>query len=73
MDRPRGAGHLPDPIVKRLNAEMHRIVAVPEVRERLIAMGGDPQASTPEEMKALIARQYELWKGLAKETGISIN
>ncbi len=65
--------HLPEPIVKRLNAEMHRIVAVPEVRERLIAMGGDPQASTPEEMKALIARQYEIWKQLAKETGISIN
>ena len=46
---------------------------MPGVRSRLEAMGGDPRATTPEEMKALIKRQYETWKRLAKEANIVIN
>ena len=40
---------------------------------KLEAMGGDPQATTPDEMKALVARQYETWKGLARETNLTID
>jgi tripartite-type tricarboxylate transporter receptor subunit TctC len=67
---PRG---LPLPIVTQLNAAVRRAIAVPEVRSRLEAMGGDPRATTPEEMKALVTRQYETWKQLAKEANIVIN
>lgn len=68
-----GPANLPKPIVDRLNAEVRRTVAVPDVKKKLEAMGGDPRATTPEEMKALVTRQYETWKRLAKEANISIN
>ena len=68
-----GPANLPKPIVDRLNAEVRRVVALPAVKSKLEAMGGDPRATTPEEMKALVARQYETWKRLAKEANISIN
>jgi tripartite-type tricarboxylate transporter receptor subunit TctC len=68
-----GPPKLPKPIVDRLNAEMRRVLAVPDVKKKLESMGGDPRATTPDEMKALVARQYETWKRLAVEANLSIN
>jgi tripartite-type tricarboxylate transporter receptor subunit TctC len=68
-----GPANLPKPVIDRLNAEMRRVLAVPDVKSKLEAMGGDPRATTPDEMKALVARQYETWKRLASEANLSIN
>ena len=68
-----GPANLPQPIVDRLNAEVRRAIAVPEAKSKLEAIGGDPRATTPDEMKALVARQYEAWKKLAVEANLAIN
>jgi tripartite-type tricarboxylate transporter receptor subunit TctC len=68
-----GPAKLPKPIVDRLNAEVRKALAVPEVKQKLEAMGGDPRATTPDEMKALVQRQYDTWKKLAVEANLSIN
>jgi tripartite-type tricarboxylate transporter receptor subunit TctC len=68
-----GPPHMPKPIVDRLNVEVRKALAAPDVKQRLEAMGGDPRATTPEEMKALVSRQYETWKKLAVEANLSIN
>jgi tripartite-type tricarboxylate transporter receptor subunit TctC len=68
-----GPANLPKPIVNRLNADLRRAIATPDVKSKLEALGGDPRATTPEEMKALVSRQYETWKKLAKEANLSIN
>lgn len=68
-----GPANLPKPIVDRLNAELRRALAVPEVKSKLEAMGGDPRATTPEEMKALVARQYATWQRLATEANLKID
>src|SRR5882724_1314934 len=68
-----GPANMPKPIVDRLNAEVRKALAVPEVKQRLQAMGGDPRGTTPDEMKALVSRQYETWKKLAVEANLSIN
>jgi tripartite-type tricarboxylate transporter receptor subunit TctC len=68
-----GPPNLPKPIVDRLNAELRKALTVPDVKQRLEAMGGDPRGTTPEEMKALVSRQYETWKKLAVEANLSIN
>lgn len=68
-----GPANLPKPIVDRLNAEVRKALAVPALKSRLEAMGGDPRATAPEEMKALVASQYETWKKLATEANLSIN
>jgi tripartite-type tricarboxylate transporter receptor subunit TctC len=68
-----GPPNLPKPIVDRLNAEMRKALAVPDVKSKLEAMGGDPRATTPDEMKALVSRQYDTWRKLAVEANLSIN
>jgi tripartite-type tricarboxylate transporter receptor subunit TctC len=68
-----GPANLPKPIVNRLNADLRRAIATPDVKSKLEALGGAPRATTPEEMKALVSRQYETWKKLAKEANLSIN
>ena len=68
-----GPARLPQPIVDKLNAELRRAIAVPEVKSKLEAMGGDPRATTPAEMRALVASQLATWTRLAKEANLSID
>jgi len=68
-----GPANMPKSVVERLNTELRKALAVPEVKSKLEAMGGDPRATTPDEMKALVSRQYETWKKLAIEANLSIN
>lgn len=46
----------PEAIVKRLNAEVLRVLALPDVKERYATMGLDPVTSTPQEMATLMAK-----------------
>lgn len=53
---------MPRPILDRLNAEMRKVVASPDIRERLAALGGEPRASSSEEMRAHVAAEVAKWK-----------
>ena len=64
---------LPKPILDRLNSEMRKALAVSDVKSKLETMGGDPRGTTPDEMKALVARQYATWKKLAVDANLSID
>jgi tripartite-type tricarboxylate transporter receptor subunit TctC len=68
-----GPAKLPKPIVDKLNTELRRAVAAPEVKGKLENMGGDPRATTPAEMRALVASQLATWTRLAKDASISID
>jgi len=56
------SGGTPRPVVDRLNAEVRKALANPETRQRFIDFGGEPAASSPEEMKAFIAREIAKWR-----------
>jgi tripartite-type tricarboxylate transporter receptor subunit TctC len=43
------------------------------VKDKLESMGGDPRATTPAEMRELVASQFATWRKLAKEANISID
>jgi tripartite-type tricarboxylate transporter receptor subunit TctC len=68
-----GPAKMPKAVVDRLNSELRQAIALPDVRSKLQAMGGDPRGTTPDEMRALVARQYATWSKLAKEANISID
>jgi tripartite-type tricarboxylate transporter receptor subunit TctC len=63
---------IPKPIAARLNAEVLRAINVPDVRTRLEGFGAEVRGSTPAEMRALVARQIELWGKLGKEANIQL-
>jgi tripartite-type tricarboxylate transporter receptor subunit TctC len=66
-----GPAGLPDEVLAKLRGELRRVLALPEVRQRLNAGGGlEPYASTPEEFTALIRNDYERYGRLIRELGI---
>ena len=60
----------PSAIVKRLQREVARVVKLPEIRERLVQMAIDPSGNTPEEFRAIIARDIKKWTAVAKAANI---
>jgi len=65
-------GGTPRPIVARLNAALRAILADDELRSRIIADGGIPIASSPEEHAANIAREEGRWDALIKKLGLAV-
>jgi tripartite-type tricarboxylate transporter receptor subunit TctC len=51
----------PRPIVDRLHAEVAAAVAAPEVRNKLLELGVDSRASTPEELQKFLAAEIAKW------------
>lgn len=60
----------PAPIVRKLNAEISRILKLPEVRERMTGVGAEPVGSTPEEFAAYIKSEVAKWAKVIKESGV---
>jgi len=60
----------PDPVVRRLNAELVKALNSPGVRDKLVAQGANPIGSTPEEFAAFIRTESARWGKLVREVGI---
>ena len=63
---------IPRPIVERLNRELRSMITSEEVTKRIVAEGGDPMPSTPEEYAANIEREEGKWAALIKKLGLKI-
>jgi tripartite-type tricarboxylate transporter receptor subunit TctC len=60
----------PRPLIDLLNAEVHRILALPDVRERFSGLGADPTPSTPEKFGAVMKADAEKWGRIIKQAGV---
>ena len=60
----------PAPVVARLHEEIVRVLALPDVRERLANLGVDPGATTPDEYTRIIAADIARWTAVAKAANI---
>jgi tripartite-type tricarboxylate transporter receptor subunit TctC len=58
------------PIIDRLHHEIVRIVGMPELRERLAALGFEPIASTPADFAERIRQEIEKWAKVIDAAGI---
>lgn len=63
----------PKEIIDRWHREVARIVAMPEMRERLNALGFEPMASTPQDYADRIKHEAAKWDRIAREANIRIN
>jgi tripartite-type tricarboxylate transporter receptor subunit TctC len=63
----------PAGVVARLNAESNRVLALPDVKERLNRAGIDPAGGTPEEFGAFIRAEFEKWGPVVKAAGVKPN
>ena len=62
----------PEPIIKRLNAEMGKALQSPEVLKKLAAQGAIPLGSTPQEYGDYIKAELTRWSTIVKQTGVSL-
>jgi tripartite-type tricarboxylate transporter receptor subunit TctC len=63
----------PKPIVAKLQAALAKVLALPEVREKLATVGCEPYGSTPEQFAALIRDDLPRWAKIVKDSGAIIN
>jgi tripartite-type tricarboxylate transporter receptor subunit TctC len=63
-------GGTPGAIVSRLHTEFAKAVAMPKVRDRLLALGVEPIGSTPEQFTAHIQNEIARWTPIIRDAGI---
>jgi tripartite-type tricarboxylate transporter receptor subunit TctC len=63
----------PRAIVNKLNADIVRVLNMPDVRERLAAMGSTPVGGSPEQFADYVKREIERWGRVIRNSGIKIN
>ncbi|MFL6833687.1 MAG: Bug family tripartite tricarboxylate transporter substrate binding protein [Xanthobacteraceae bacterium] len=65
-------GATPQEVIDRLHREIVRIVALPDVRGRLSALGFEPIASTPKEFADRIKWEIDKWAKVIRAGGIKV-
>jgi tripartite-type tricarboxylate transporter receptor subunit TctC len=60
-------------VVAKLNAEIHKALADPEVKERLAALGAEVSPTTPQELAALVRTEHERYGKLIRDANIKAN
>jgi tripartite-type tricarboxylate transporter receptor subunit TctC len=60
----------PRPVIDFLNAEVLRVLALPDVREKLAALGAEPTPGAPERFGAVMAADAEKWGRVIKQAGV---
>jgi len=62
-----------EPIIERLNTELHAVVMQPEVKELLDNQGLDVATSSPQELQELMEKDTAQWAMVIKNNNISLD
>ena len=65
-----GPAGMPRDIVMKLNAEMGRAVAHPEVTKLMLPVGTEPMHNTPEEFAEIIRKDMPKWAKVARDANM---
>lgn len=61
---------LPRPIAERIQADVVRALSMPDVREKLLALGADPVGSTSTELTSVMRADFDRYGAVVKRLGI---
>jgi tripartite-type tricarboxylate transporter receptor subunit TctC len=62
----------PKPIINKIQAELVKVVALPDVKERMFGLGMEVAGSTPEQLAALVKSDIAKWGTVIKEAGVRV-
>jgi len=62
----------PREIVNKLNAQVVRILAEPDMAQRLSSQGAEPRSSTPDELAKFMRVEFERWAKVIKSAGVKV-
>jgi tripartite-type tricarboxylate transporter receptor subunit TctC len=60
----------PQSVIDKLNREINTAIAVPELRQRLIDVGVEPRAGTPQQLHDLLVSETAKWKKVVESANI---
>jgi tripartite-type tricarboxylate transporter receptor subunit TctC len=60
----------PKAIVDKVHAEVAHAVQAPDVRERIVALGGEPVANRPEAFAAIVRADIAKWRKVVAQAGL---
>jgi len=63
----------PRPVVEKITREVQRILALPDVRERIVGLGFDMVASTPDQFAAQIREEVAKWGKVIRSAGMKVD
>jgi tripartite-type tricarboxylate transporter receptor subunit TctC len=66
-------GRTPVVLVDRLQGEIARALALPEIREKMLTLGVEPVGSTPAEFRTFIAAEIKRSAKIVSEAGVRID
>jgi len=67
-----GSPGIPRDVQMRINAETLKVMAMPDVKDRLAKLGLEPNPGTPEALASLIQAETTKWARVVKESGARI-
>lgn len=62
----------PPEIVARLNAEVNKVLAMPDIRDKLVGQGISPAGGTSAQFADFVRRDYARWGEVARASGVKI-
>jgi tripartite-type tricarboxylate transporter receptor subunit TctC len=68
-----GPAGIPPEIVKRLNTEIVKIINAPDVQKKLVELGAEPVANSPEEFAAFVKTEVVKWGDVVKKSGAKVD
>ena len=71
IDDGLGCTGTPKPIIDKLHAEMKRIAALPDVKERLVTLGAEPSNMTPEQFAQWVKTEIPAMAKIVKDEKIT--
>jgi tripartite-type tricarboxylate transporter receptor subunit TctC len=64
---------VPPAIVKRLNTEIVKILNMPDVKEKLAALGAEVVANSSEDFTTLVKSEVVKWSDVVKKSGAKVD
>lgn len=68
-----GPAGTPRDVISRLHAATAKVVGTPKVAQQLMAIGSDPDISTPEELATHIKAELAKWRKVVKASNLSFD
>jgi len=62
----------PAPVIAKLNAELNRVLNLPQTRERMLRVGAEPRPGTPEDLAQHTRIETEKWVRVVKESVVKL-
>ena len=68
-----GPAGLPPEIANRIQQEVAKALATPEMKEKLLVQGAIPSGNTPQQFTAFIEAENRKWQPVVKASGAKVD